>query len=40
VHKILKDDGGSVVMSDGSQLPIARRRKDVFIESAKRFAER
>ncbi len=39
VHKILKDDGGSVVMSDGSQLPIARRRKDVFIESAKRFAE-
>ena len=39
VRKILKDEGGSVVLSDGTQLPIARRRKDEFIESARKFAE-
>lgn len=39
VRKILKDEGGSVVMNDGTHLPLARRRKDEFLESARRFAE-
>ncbi|MCF8247777.1 MAG: LytTR family DNA-binding domain-containing protein [Saprospiraceae bacterium] len=39
VRKILKDEGGVVAMSNGSQLPLARRRKDEFIESVKRFTE-
>lgn len=38
VRKILKDDGGSVVMEDGTNLPLARRRKDEFLETARRFA--
>ncbi|MCU0345732.1 MAG: LytTR family DNA-binding domain-containing protein [Saprospiraceae bacterium] len=31
VKKVLKKDGGFVVMADGSQLPMARRRKDEFM---------
>jgi two-component system LytT family response regulator len=31
VKKVLKKDGGFVVMEDGSQLPMARRRKDEFM---------
>ena len=31
VKKILREDGGYAVMSDGSKVPIARRRKDEFM---------
>ena len=32
VKKILKEDGGYVLMEDGFKAPIARRRKDEFLE--------
>ncbi|GJM33137.1 MAG: DNA-binding response regulator [Saprospiraceae bacterium] len=32
VHKILKEEGGAVLMNDGSKLPLARRKKDTFIQ--------
>lgn len=32
VKKILKEDGGFVLMQDGARVPIARRRKDEFME--------
>lgn len=32
VEKYVKDDGGYVLMSDGKQVPIARRRKAEFLE--------
>lgn len=32
VKKLVKRDGGFVAMEDGSQLPIARRRKEQFVE--------
>ncbi len=32
VKKILREDGGSVLMADGARVPIARRRKDEFLE--------
>lgn len=32
VKRILRDDGGIAVLSDDSQVPIARRRKDQFME--------
>lgn len=31
VQKILKEDGGYVVLSDGSKLEISRRKKDIFM---------
>jgi two-component system LytT family response regulator len=37
VRKILKDDKAQVVLENGVQLPLARRRKDDFIASARRF---
>lgn len=35
VEKVLKLDGGMVLMEGGGQLPIARRRKDGFLERLK-----
>jgi two-component system LytT family response regulator len=32
IDRYVKGDGGFVLMSDGSQIPIARLRKDVFME--------
>jgi len=32
VRKIIKEDGDLVIMSDGSKIPIARRRKDDFLK--------
>ena len=31
VRKVLKEDGGAVLMEDGSRLPLSRRKKDAFI---------
>ena len=36
VRKILREDGGYVLMTDGSKVPIARRRKDEFLERVKK----
>lgn len=36
VKKILREDGGYAEMEDGSRLPIARRRKEEFIELVRR----
>lgn len=35
VSKYLKVDGGIVLMADGTEIPIARRRKDLFMEMLK-----
>lgn len=35
VKKVLKEDGGAVVMTDNFRIPIARRRKDSFLEAMK-----
>ncbi len=35
VKKVMKEDGGFVVLEDGSRIPIARRRKDDFIQMLK-----
>lgn len=35
VKKIMKEDGGYVVLDDGTNIPIARRRKEDFIEMLK-----
>lgn len=32
VEKFIKEDGGEIIMSDGSSVPIARRRKAMFLE--------
>jgi len=32
IKKYLKQDGGAVIMSDNSEIPISRRRKDTFLE--------
>jgi len=32
IDRYMKDDGGYVIMNDGSQVPIARRRKQKFLE--------
>lgn len=32
IKKYLKQDGGAVVMSDNSEIPISRRRKDAFLD--------
>jgi len=33
IKKFLKEDGGTVIMSDGSSLPVARRRREGFLEA-------
>ena len=33
VKKYIREDGGCIVMTNGSQIPIARRRKDDFLEA-------
>ncbi|NUO01656.1 MAG: response regulator transcription factor [Saprospiraceae bacterium] len=33
VKKFLKEDGGHAVMSDGAKIPVARRKKDAFLEA-------
>jgi len=38
VKSLSRKDGGFVEMTDGSQIPIARRKKDFFNEAMKRFA--
>jgi len=38
VKKFIRTDGGAVEMSDGSQVPIARNRKDLFHIHMTRFA--
>lgn len=35
ITKVLKEDGGFVVLENGSKIPIARRRKDEFVELLK-----
>ncbi len=35
ITKVLKEDGGFVVLENGSKIPIARRRKDEFLELLK-----
>ncbi|MDQ3142468.1 MAG: LytTR family DNA-binding domain-containing protein [Bacteroidota bacterium] len=35
VKKILREDGGYALMEDGEKVPIARRRKDEFLETMK-----
>jgi len=37
IKKYIKEDGGSVVTTDGSHLPIARRRKQEFLEMLSKF---
>lgn len=37
VKKIMKEEGGGVVMEDDSQLPISRRRKSDFLDYARRY---
>lgn len=32
VRKVLREDGGCVVLQDGSRVPIARRRKEAFVK--------
>ena len=39
VKKIMKEEGGGVVMEDDSQLPISRRRKSDFLDYARRYVE-
>ena len=35
IKKFLKDDGGFVLMSDGTQIPVSRRKKQEFMERVK-----
>ena len=35
ISKVLKEDGGFVVMENGVKIPIARRRKDEFLDMLK-----
>ncbi len=37
VKKYVKKEGGYILMTDGSQIPVARSRKDIFIEHMARF---
>ena len=37
VKKYMKEDGGYVVMADGTKIPISRRRKDDFISVIRRY---
>jgi two-component system LytT family response regulator len=36
VRKFIKDDGGYTVMTDGSKIPVARRRKEEFLNLLKK----
>ena len=36
IKKIIKDEGGFVVMSDNTTIPISRRRKEEFMNAIKR----
>ncbi len=36
-QKVLREDGGYVLLSDGAKLPISRRRKEEFMEALLRF---
>jgi two-component system LytT family response regulator len=36
VERYIKGDGGSVIMSDGSEVEVSRRRKDLFLEKMAR----
>lgn len=38
VKKFVRQDGGYIEMSDGSQVPVARNRKDLFLEHMSRYA--
>jgi two-component system LytT family response regulator len=38
VKKFIRQDGGYIEMSDGSQVPVARNRKDLFLEHMSRYA--
>lgn len=40
VRKILREDGGYALMEDGCKVPIARRRKDEFLEVMRRWFSR
>jgi two-component system LytT family response regulator len=40
VKKYIKADGGSIVMEDGSQVPISRTRKDLFLTHMERFSSK
>ena len=35
LQRYLRDDGGYVIMSDGKQIPIAKRRKEEFSQKMK-----
>jgi two-component system, LytTR family, response regulator len=35
IYKFIKDDGGSIVMNDGSTLPVSRRNRQEFLEKIK-----
>ncbi len=35
ITKVLKEDGGFVVLDNGAKIPMARRRKDEFLELLK-----
>jgi two-component system LytT family response regulator len=37
VKKFVRNDGGYIVMSDGSQIPISRTRKDLFLDHMARY---
>ena len=38
VKKFIRGDGGAIEMIDGSQVPISRTRKDIFLEHMNRFS--
>lgn len=37
VEQFLKEDGGTLVMADGSRIDVSRRRKDLLLEALMRF---
>jgi two-component system LytT family response regulator len=37
VKKFVRQDGGYIVMTDGSQIPVSRNRKDLFLAHMSRF---
>lgn len=37
VRKFVRNDGGYIVMTDGSQVPISRTRKDLFLDHMSRY---
>jgi two-component system, LytTR family, response regulator len=37
VRKFVRNDGGYIIMSDGSQIPISRTRKDLFLDHMSRY---